>query len=108
MLNGFNDKVKETLKLVEQDWRERGFVIKENGYGDIIVGECNTIMIPCGGDRIGTFHAHTLNYSRPSDIDVYNFIQSEDDIMCFATPKEEKWVYSCMDKELGSFMKEEV
>jgi len=108
MLKGFRDKVIETLKLVEQDWKERGFIITETGYGEIITGECNNITIPCQQDRIGTFHAHTLNYSRPSDIDLHNFLTGGDDIMCYAAPKEDVWVYSCMNKDMSMFLREEV
>ena len=95
------DRIKEAIKLVESDWRERGFAFNNVTTTEIVLGDCDEVSIPTIPNKIGTFHVHTIDYSRPSEDDINMFLNSNDKLFCYAAPLEDLWRYRCYDRELS-------
>jgi len=102
------DKIIEATKLVESDWHERAFAFNNENTTEIVLGDCNEVPIPYIENRVGTFHFHTIDYSRPSEDDIENFLKSSDKYLCYATPIEDMWRYRCYDRETSVVLDEEL
>jgi len=102
------NKIIEAITLVQTDWRERGFAFNNEKTTDIILGDCNEVTIPPIENKIGTFHIHTIDYSRPSEEDFKVFLNSNDKLFCYATPIEDLWRYRCYDRETSVVIENEL
>ena len=94
-------RVKEAINLTKDGWREHSFAFSEEQSSDIVLGDCNDVPKPVIKNGIGSFHSHTIDYSKPSEDDFQIFKQSSDKYMCYATPKDDIWDIRCFDRDLS-------
>jgi hypothetical protein len=92
-------KMREAILETTNGWREHAFAFSENKSSETVLGDCDEVEKPYIENEVGTFHTHTIDYSKPSPDDIELFKQSKDKLFCYARPMEDIWNIRCYNKD---------